>query len=187
MKLRAMLLAAALLALSACDVLFPEVPEPNLSGVGPSATEAAVEVNSPDESPPLAVSYFSLARSWNELIEPAVVLPTLPTSAVDGVVTAANDTSGLTFDVDTASGQVNVAQIFIQKGSRDEDVAVVDIAIDAFLKSVTGEDGPLDATRAELGIGENVFSVTEGEAVLGGVRLWFAANEDALLLGAIGE
>lgn len=187
MRLRAALLTALLVGLSACDVLFPDVPEPNLSGVGPSASEAAVEINYPDDSAPLAVSYFDLARSWNDLTEPVGLLPTLPTSAEEGVVTVANDTSGVTFDVDTTNGQVNIAQMFIQKGSRDDDVAVVDAAIDAFLKSVTAEDGPLDATRAELNIGENAFVVAEGEAVLGGVRLWFAANEDALLLGAIGQ
>lgn len=187
MTLRLSLLTVALLALSGCDVLFPQVPEPNLSGVGPSATEAAVEINYPENSQPLSVSYFELARAWNALIEPATVLPTLSTAAVDGVVTAANETSGVTFDVDTVNGQVNVAQIFIQKGSRDEDAAVVDAAIDAFLKSVTGEDGPLDSTRAALGIGDNVFTITEGEAMLGSVRLWFAANEDALLLGATGQ
>ena len=55
----------------------------------------------------------------------------------------------------------------------------------AFIQAVTGEDGPIDSTRMALGIGDNPFFVSEGEAVLGGVRLWLAANEDALLLGAI--
>ncbi len=187
MRTRAGLLAAALFSLAACDVLFPEVPEPNLSGVGPSASEAAVEINYPDDAVPLAVSYFDLARRWNELTAPVAVLPTLPTSAMEGVVTAANDTSGVTLDIDVANGQINVAQLFVQKGSRDEDVVAVDAAIDAFLQSVSGEDGPLDATRAELGIAENMFSVREGEAILGGVVFWFAANEDAVLLGAIGR
>lgn len=187
MKLRVTLLAATLFGLAACDVLFPNVPEPNLSGVGPSASEAAVEINYPEDSDPLAVSYFELARSWNELTGPVGVLPTLSTSAVEGVTTAANDTSGVTLDVDVVNGQVNVAQMFVQKGSRDEDVAIVIAAIEAFLQAVSGEDGPLDSTRAELNIADNVFRVVEGEAVLGGVQLWFAANEDALLLGAIGR
>lgn len=187
MRRPAVLLAVLLLAVTSCDVLFPEVPEPNLSGVGPSASEAAVEIDYPEDSPPLALSYLELARRWNELIEDTELLPQLPTSATDGVVTASNDVSGVLLDVDTAGGQVNVAQLFIQKGSRDEDVAVARGAIDVFIQSVSGEDGPLDATRAALGLGENPFVVLEGDAVLSGVRLWLAANEDALLLGAIGE
>lgn len=180
-------LVAVLLVASSCDVLFPDVPEPNLSGVGPAATEAAVEINYPRDLAPLPVSYFDLARAWNGLIQDMDVLPSLPTDAVEGVVTASNDLSGVVFDLDTANGQVNVAQLFIQKGSRDSDLVVVDRAIEAFIKTVSGEDGPLDATLASLGMGENRFVLTEGEAVLGEVRLWFAANEDALLLGAIGE
>ena len=184
---RAAAFVAVLLTLTACDVLFPEVPEPNLSGVGPSASEAAIEINYPQDSRPLPVSYLVLARDWNATVEDSGVVALLPTAAPDGVVTASNDLSGVLLDVDTANGQVNVAQLFIQKGSRDADTAVVDLAIDAFIASVTGEDGPLDATRAELGIGANAFVIAEGEAVLGEVLLWFAANEDALLLGAIGR
>lgn len=186
MTRRVLGLAALLVVATACDVLFPEVPEPNLSGVGPSATEAAIEINYPLDSGPLPVSYLDLALAWNEAVGEGAI-PALPTTAPADVVTADSDQSGVLIEAATDNGQVNVAQLFIQKGSRDEDAAVVDRAINAFITSVSGEDGPLDATRAALGLGENPFVITEGEAVIGGVRLWLAANEDALLIGAIGQ
>ena len=83
--------------------------------------------------------------------------------------------------------EVSVAQLFIQKGSRDEDSAVVDLAILAFIQAATLEDGPIDSTRMALGIGDNPFVINEGAAVLGGVQLWVASNEDSLLLGAVGR
>ena len=187
MRARAVVLVVALLALSGCDVLFPDVPEPNLTGLGPRATEAAVEINYPVDAPALPARYADLAATWNGLVETDGRIGLLPTDPSEELVVAESDLSGVLLDVARDRDDVSVAQLFIQKGSRDEDSAVVDLAILAFIQAATLEDGPIDSTRMALGIGDNPFVINEGAAVLGGVQLWVASNEDSLLLGAVGR
>lgn len=173
--------------LSACGLATDDLGQEtgDLTGPGPHATGAAVRIVYPETSPALGVSYVDLAARWDAAA--AEVDGAVPLRLANGTAVAESDGSGVALDVIITDGEVDVAQLSVTDGAGDEDDAANRAAVEAFIGAVG-----LDPATAMAGLGvppgpvhvddQDVEAVFEGD----GTVILYAANEDTVLVGAIG-
>lgn len=163
----------------------------DLTSVGPHATAASVRIVYPEELPALGTEVSAMMATWNDGIDAIENAPGLVTvgdaEAGNPDIVAVDPRSGIAVDVIAPEGVVVAAQLTIVDGAGDDEDEGNLAALRLFLEAVGLEP---DAVIAAVGSDPVQLHVDdqdiEGVYRTSGATVFYAANEDTVLVGVLG-